>query len=108
MSSRFKNHMFINASRKHEKGTSSLKETGRSTRAWRVRNSGEAFKNGGEGAEKRGEPAGKTSLKAKRGDGSQKQVVRGVRCYKEAGRGASLVGQWLRLCFPMQGCRFDP
>ena len=28
MSSRFENHMFINASRKHEKGTSSLKETG--------------------------------------------------------------------------------
>ena len=87
MSSRFENHMFINASRKLEKGTSCLKETGQSTRAWRVRNLGDAFKKGGEGAEKRREPAGKTSLKAKRGDGSQKQVVSGVRCCKEIGRG---------------------
>ena len=41
------------------------------------RNLGEAFKKEGEGAEKTGEPPGKTSQKAKRGDGSQKQVVSG-------------------------------
>ena len=69
------------------RGRALSRKRAQSTRAWRVRNLGEAFKKGGEGAEKRGEPGGKTSLKAKRGDGSQKQVVSAVRCYKEIGRG---------------------